>query len=173
MYIAPDGTETIYSPDGSGEESSGRSFILQNEFEGPTWGACGLHDPSDKIIYTYKAGSTPMGPEYIRKPNLRCGSEEKFGYRHIKDKHMQDWENLANRVNGNWRSFVSFAIQPSLESPVKACHGSRNDILYYGMIELRNSNGLIGKRYYPRIAVGNATNDIVTAFPQKDTKGCP
>lgn len=39
------------------------------------------------------------GAEFLRKPNLKCGNE-KYGYRHIKLEHMDDWGNIATRVGG-------------------------------------------------------------------------
>lgn len=113
VYIAPDGSEVVYEPGENNETGiSLRSFEAQDGFSGPTWAACGIKDPSDKLVHQYTAGSTPMGPEFLRKPNLRCGNNG-FGYRHIKLEHKKHWEPLANRVGGNWRDFASFAIEES------------------------------------------------------------
>lgn len=173
VYIAPDGSELVYKPEKNNEtEISLRNFDPQGEFSGPPWAACGIKDPSDKLVHQYTAGSTPMGPEFLRKPNLRCGNE-KFGYRHIKLEHKDDWKALANRVGGDWKDFASFAIQSSLETPQKACLGDANDIRYIGMVEIRRSNGLSGEKYYPRVPVGKDTNNIITAFPQTVSAGCP
>lgn len=173
VYVAPDGSETTYTPGNSMgvEEMLSRNSAAQG-FVGPIWAACGVKDPHDKLVHQYDAGAPPMGAEFLRKPNLKCGNE-KYGYRHIKLEHMDDWGNIATRVGGNWRDFASFAIQSSLEAPAKACLGGNNEIIYLGVIELRNSNGLVGERYYPRVTVGQSTNNIITAFPQKDLAGCP
>lgn len=168
VYISPDGSESIYRP----SEDDSLDSYFRSRFVGPTWAACGLHDSDNKIVHQYVAGRTPLGPEFLRRPNLRCGNGG-FGYRHIKLRHAGDWENLAGRVGGNWRDFASFAISSSLSSPTKACIGGHNDVIYIGTIEIRSSNGAIGERYYPKVPVGRSTNNIITAFPQKNMKGCP
>ncbi|NKY87072.1 hypothetical protein [Nocardia veterana] len=40
---------------------------------------------------------------------LLCGNKD-YGYRHIQDRHMDEWEGLASIEGRNWRDIADMAI---------------------------------------------------------------
>ncbi|MFR9751712.1 hypothetical protein ACL02S_11840 [Nocardia sp. 004] len=114
------------------------------------WAACGIRSPENKVVATYS------------KAILDCGDRES-GYRHIKDRHMVEWQQLAAIENRNWRDIVDMAIAKALDNPEVIVQQDRGAVCYSAQIYLVNfATGAIVKTIYPSIIVGSGR--IVTAF---------
>ncbi|WP_459545561.1 hypothetical protein [Nocardia sp. X0981] len=116
------------------------------------WGACGASSPEDKVVTTFGEWK------------LLCGND-RSGYRHIQQRHMSDWENLAAIEGRNWRDIADMAMSKAHDAP--DWHGPVRDGKYChtGQIYLVNrATGTIAKTVQPTVIV-NANGVIVTASP--------
>ena len=117
----------------------------------PNWGACGISTDNDKLVY--KFGSFP----------LRCGNES-WGFRHIKDRHLDEFQTLARAGGLNWSDLVHWAIHYTGSDPdhviVERNTGCRDRLLY-----LHDGDGrLIWQQRFKMIY--NATDGrVVTTYP--------
>src|SRR5699024_5675582 len=63
-----------------------------------TWAVCWVQDNNSNIVRTFTKKGGPSG----NSAYIKCGSPG-WGNRHIKDRHMDDWDNIAVRMGDNWR----------------------------------------------------------------------
>lgn len=61
------------------------------------WGACGASTSEQKVVTSFGEWK------------LLCGNKD-YGYRHIQDRHMDEWEGLASIEKRNWRDIADMAI---------------------------------------------------------------
>lgn len=149
------------------EQLSSSAITTQQETsEGrPPWLACGWREKESKVIKQYPTNSNPN-----RKWILRCGNDD-YGYFHIKKRHMNDWQNLANYTNQGWTDVADLAISAALSSPevVKQVGGDqtcRARTIY--LVDKRT--GKTVKTSKVRMFTQNKNFFINTAFP---AVGCP
>lgn len=167
-YVTRSGKTVPYTPGGM-RSAPGGAQPYAGPYTGATWAACGAFDNQNKVVRTFEAGRAPLAPVWFRKPQLTCGNSS-YGYYHIRDKHSGDYGAIAARVGGDWRTFADFAMSQSLREPRTTCFGSNDTLNYVGWIEVRDSKGVLRGTYYPRVVVGNKSNNVVTSFPQKTSK---
>ncbi|MFG3616498.1 hypothetical protein [Nocardia sp. NPDC047654] len=129
--------------------------------EPQVWGACGVSDNDAKVVRTFSITTGPVGG----KPGtLLCGNRDS-GFRHIKDRHMAEWEGLAAIERRNWRDIVDMAIEKSLSSPDKFTTQDGGKFCYTGQIYLVNKvSGQIAQTVQPTVIV-TGSGKIITAFP--------
>ncbi|MGW3473534.1 hypothetical protein ACWDKQ_34945 [Saccharopolyspora sp. NPDC000995] len=130
------------------------------------WGACGTNSPADKLVRAFPRSGAPGAGG---ASNLLCGTAG-FGYRHIKDRHMADWQNLAARVGSDWRSFADFAIAEILKVPEPGfpVYNKNNDTwTYRAPVQIRDSHGNVVDTYRPIVSVASGDQKIITAFPAR------
>jgi hypothetical protein len=130
------------------------------------WAACGMNDPAGKLVRAFRRNGAP-GAGGTSK--LLCGTAG-FGYRHIKARHMRDWQNLAGLVGSDWRSFTDFAIEQILKAPEPGfpSYNKKNDTwTYRAPVQIRDSNGNVVDTYRPVVSIANGDQKIITAFPAR------
>ena len=130
------------------------------------WAACGMHDPVGKVVRTFPRNGAPGAGG---NSNLLCGTEG-FGYRHIKARHMQDWQNLAGVVGSDWRSFTDWAVEQILKAPEPGSpvyDKARDTWTYRAPVQIRDSNGKVVDTYRPIVAIANQDQKIITAYPAR------
>lgn len=116
------------------------------------WGACGVSSGQDKVVATYS------------KATLKCGTD-RWGFRHIQGRHLQDWQNLADIERRNWRDIADIAIAKSLDAPDRTAPAGGGKTCYSGQIYLVNHvTGQIAKTVEPTVIVGS-DGAIITAYP--------
>jgi hypothetical protein len=128
-----------------------------------TWAACGMRDDNHKLVRTFTKNGGPSG----QSAYLKCGSSG-WGYRHIQDRHMGDWNNIAVQIGDNWRSFADFAIEQILIAPESATYKSGNDTYAFtAPVQIRDSDGNVVSTYRPLVSVANESRNIITAYPRR------
>ncbi len=133
----------------------------------PPWAACGIFSDKNKIIKTWEGKA---GRHKGKKVTLKCGdwSGDKEGFRHIKKRHMNEWQRLAAWEQVSWMDVANKAITKSLTDPDIALKDSstRRSSCYSGQIVLYNKvRGIPVATNEPSVIVGNTSRTIVTAFP--------
>ncbi|MFC4373120.1 hypothetical protein ACFO5K_03315 [Nocardia halotolerans] len=122
------------------------------------WAACGMSSSETKLVATYP------------KAHLQCGTAN-WGFRHIKARHLEEWQNLANIERKNWRDIADMAIEKSLTAPDKSGPAGGSKYCYSGQIYLVNHvNGRIEKTVQPTVIVGG-DGTIITAYPGGGCRG--
>jgi hypothetical protein len=142
------------------EVASGGGFSTQ-----ATWGACGIFDENLKVIRTFTdrrgGAGLPGGSS-----TLNCGSEN-WGYRHIVDRHLSQWQAKAAVARENWRDTADYGILWAFKDPDKVTYRGSNDTYCYSRkINLVNEdNGQVVGNYYPNVAIARVSKRIITAVP--------
>ncbi|MFD0203464.1 MULTISPECIES: hypothetical protein [Saccharothrix] len=117
----------------------------------PNWGACGFSDDAQKLVYQFKTFE------------LRCGNAS-WGYRHIKDGHYDQFQNLARAGGLNWSDLVHWAIHYNVEDPdhviVNGTDGCRDRLLY---LHDRNGREVWQQRF--KVVYNALDGRIITAYP--------
>lgn len=134
------------------------------------WGWCGLFDGDQKVVRAFERYRGDAGGRHRLKggtSNLRCGSTEESGYRHIQAGHQSQWEFDAWLVGTNWRNQADFAIATVLRDPDRVTYNARNDTYCYSRLvylERKADRRVVGDRT-PNVVVGAGNSNIITAFP--------
>ena len=122
------------------------------------WGACGAHSPEDKVVTTFGNWK------------LLCGNGD-WGFRHIRARHMSEWEGLAAIEGRNWRDIADMAMTKAHDAP--DWHGPQGSGAYChtGQIYLVNrTTGTIAKTVQPTVIV-TEDGTVITAFPGGGCRG--
>ena len=130
----------------------------------PPWASCGVTSDRNKVI---KQWVGQYGHHRGRVISLTCGTKEKEGYRHIKERHLRDWKNLADIEGISWMDLADQGITKSLTSAEYWRNSeAKNSTCYSGQIYLvHKQRGIPVKINYPTVVAGNDTDIIVTAYP--------
>jgi hypothetical protein len=117
----------------------------------PNWGACGVSTSEYKMVYDFG------GIE------LKCGNAS-WGYRHIKDRHYNEFQGLARAGGLNWSDLVHWAIYYNVQDPdhviVEQGDGCRDRLLY-----LHDRNGrLVWQQRFKMIYSAN-DGRVITVYP--------
>lgn len=131
------------------------------------WRACGAFDSRYQVVKDYSRVDldSRMERDYAR---LYCGIRDadeddgRFGYRHIKGRHLNDWANKAAYINKNWRDLAGWAMKYTMADPDAAWKTSRSFcyhrkfLLYYGNQQVGKMRvvmylGLTGVRIFTAI----------------------
>lgn len=134
------------------------------------WAACGVSDAETKLVRRFALGSgLPDGGPGWHISDLLCGTAG-YGYRHIKDRHITDWENIAFMVGWNWRDMADFALEHGLDYPQRVDYRSGNDtFLYQGSFWIADSEGNVMAKYCSQTAIASQDGKIITSFPKSST----
>jgi hypothetical protein len=140
-----------------------------------TWGACGIFDDRFKLVRVFyrSASNVPNGPEIgSGTSDLHCGSE-KWGYRHIKDRHRSQWEYDAYLVGRDWRTHADWAIDWILKAPQSTTYRAKNDTYCYSrkLYLVRRRDGKVVGTRTPHVVVARMSKNIITAFPNNKQCG--
>jgi hypothetical protein len=103
---------------------------------------------------------------------LACGRPETWGYRHIINGHLDDWENLGSLAGENWRDTANTAINSAFRDPDWVTYRAQNDTFCYThIIYLVNKRtGQVRGTSRPRTVIGRVTKNIITSYPSSG--GC-
>ena len=159
VYPAPDG----------GDRTAARCN-QRDTFPGPKaiWAACGIFTDNKKVVRQFfRAESRFPAPHFgCGRATLACGSKQ-WGYRHILDRHIQEWENIARYDNVNWREAADWGMWTALKHPSSTNYRASNDTFgYWTPIYLKNKKtGETVKRADVVTVVASKTKNIITSYP--------
>jgi hypothetical protein len=137
----------------------------------PPWAPCGRSDPADKPVKTYPV-QPPVGGPTRTYAVLRCG-DDKFGYRHIADKHGQQWADLAVYTGGPWQSLADFAITQTLTVPQPGYprfNAGKNTWSYKSPLQIKDSQGQVRVTYWVIVGVAAQDGKVLTSFYSNDPR---
>jgi hypothetical protein len=134
------------------------------------WAACGIFDDKHKLVraFSRRAGHATTG-QYLPSgtSNLRCGTGENWGYRHIVKNHLSQWQADAAIEGINWRDLADFAIAVALSDQDRVTYRQSNDTFCFSreiyLVDKRTGN-VVAYRY-PRVVVAAESKNIITAYP--------
>jgi hypothetical protein len=119
-------------------------------------------------VRTFPRVKTSPGIGYIAggTANLACGSAS-WGYRHILQRHLAEWQSNAAIAGNNWRDLADLAISAALIDPDVTAYSQRNDTFCYSrLIYLAdNRTGKVVGEKTPNVIVASRTKNIITAYP--------
>lgn len=132
------------------------------------WAACGVSDSAYKIVRSFPIvhGSPDGGPRF-NPSQLYCGTDT-WGYRHILNEHMTQWEGLGALAGENWRDFADWAIEAGLDNPQRVDFrtDTQNDnFLYQGAFWFEDSDDNIVAKFCSQTVVTPGSR-IITAYPK-------
>ncbi|MTE17829.1 hypothetical protein F0L17_01505 [Streptomyces sp. TRM43335] len=117
----------------------------------PNWGACGTSTSEQKLVYQF--GSFP----------LKCGNAS-WGYRHIKNRHYDQFQGLARAGGLNWSDLVHWAIHYNATDPdhviVEGTDGCRDRMLY-----LHDRNGRLVWQQRFKMIYSAYDGRVITTYP--------
>lgn len=134
-----------------------------------SWAPCGAFDDNGKVVEVYDRyrTNTPTG-QYMAGgfSDLDCGSSN-YGYRHIVDRHLSQWEAKAALTKQNWREVADFGINWALQDPDRTTYRSYNDTFcFQRLIYLVNTQtGQTAGTTQVAVVVARVSKNIITAFP--------
>jgi hypothetical protein len=135
---------------------------------GAVWRACGISDKNTKVVRKFdRAASRFPAPHFgAGVASLGCGSKA-WGYRHILDRHLSQWEFIASFDRVNWRTAADWGMWNALKHPGKTTYrASNNTYSYETTIYLKNKNtGQIVKKATVVAVVAHVTKNIITSYP--------
>lgn len=174
--VAADPTDSeapVDPPEGAGSTDRSvamRSSAAATDQQPVTWAACGVTTADGKVVRTFTnryrasdAGRFLRGGSSV----LFCGNAA-YGYRHIKARHQQDFENLTFLTNENWRELADKMIAGVLWDPDDTSYlATNNTFTYCRMYHLVNKRDRkIVARSFPRVVVSASDAKIITTFPR-------
>lgn len=106
--------------------------------------------------------------KYIGKLNMYCGNE-KYGYRHISQKHSKQWSAKMGGRGGTWDGYMSFSVDAALNSPLYSRMQNQNTRCYVTPIIVYSKSGQ-KSTFYPRVAASTSGRGVITAFPTSSKK---
>ena len=133
------------------------------------WAACGITTSDTKIVRSFsRYRAAAQVPYYLAGGTsaLVCG-DSSYGYRHIKDRHLAEWERDAAVVRSNWRDHADFAIATTLSDPDRTSYRTRNDTFcFQRLIYLvdRSTGRQVGTRTI-LVSVASGFKNVITAHP--------
>jgi hypothetical protein len=79
---------------------------------------------------------------------------------------MAQWQQEANYVIANWRTFAHWAFVSTLSKPGSKTRRIDNDTLQYvAPIQIKDRNGRIVRTFGSLVSVARKSQNIITAFP--------
>lgn len=131
-----------------------------------TWGACGAFDKETKTVRTFKRSAVTSPKVAAGNTLMKCGNA-KYGYRHIKDRHLNDWNSLAAITGSNWRDFADWAINQCLAYPGQVINnGTKNVYEFKAPIQIRDKRTKqVVSTKYCKVPIDRSSKQIITAFP--------
>lgn len=102
---------------------------------------------------------------------LQCGTLAS-GLRHIADGHSTDWINKMGGAGGTWYDYMSFSVHAALTAPSLSLERPENNSRCYTTpVQVYDESQNYIETFYPRAAVSNNNQVVITAFPQ-NTENC-
>lgn len=124
---------------------------------------CNVLNRPSHIVTTYNARArSGFSGGYIK---MECGTDAGYGYRHIRSRHQQDWQNKMYPLRANWDDFMDFATKQALASPSKTAFQGSGKYCYTTPVQIRNSRGAVVKTFYPRIIISSTNRRVITSIP--------
>lgn len=114
----------------------------------PNWGACGILTNEQKMVYDFGG------------VNLRCGTAS-WGYRHIKNRHFNEFQNLARAGGLNWSDLVHWAIHFTIKDPDNTITGCRDRVIF--LHDRRNGNLVWQQRF--KMIYNTSNGQVITVYP--------
>lgn len=95
---------------------------------------------------------------------LRCGSADGAGWRHIADRHTEDFGELSALVDAGWEDVAWFAIDRALEQPTRV-EPYRDDIVNDDVLIEYVDGGQAERSWMVTVGVALGSGQIITSFP--------
>ncbi|MBL7259919.1 DNRLRE domain-containing protein [Paractinoplanes lichenicola] len=133
------------------------------------WAACGMFTDDQKVVRSYdRSGVYNFGGGISR---LKCG-DRKWGYRHIKDRHLADWQYISNFVGRNWRDAADWGIWNTLWFPETSFYRADNNTWGFtcSLYLIDKKTGKTVKVMYGFVSVAHQSKNIITALPTNKRK---
>jgi hypothetical protein len=96
---------------------------------------------------------------------LKCGNAS-WGYRHIKNRHYNEFQNLARAGGLNWSDLVHWAIYYNIQDPdhvvVEQGDGCRDRLLY-----LHDRNGRLVWQQRFKMIYSAMDGRVITVYPSR------
>lgn len=130
------------------------------------WATCPIFESKYKLVKDYSRQTIAGVPG--RTAHLRCGTQENWGYRHIKDRHSGQWADKAWYVGGDWRSFADWSLGKTFVWPcAKYRRVENNTLQYVKNIYLKDRRGIVISKFASRASVARVSQNVITAYPGK------
>src|SRR5512144_2795747 len=98
-----------------------------------------------------------------------CGSS-RGGYRHIVERHRDEWRTNAARSEDTWLDLADFGINAALTDPDRTTYSPKNDAVCFSreIYLINNRTGQRAGTLTPNVVVGFTSLNVVTAIPKKE-----
>ena len=146
------------------------------------WPACGNFDDKYKLVNSYYRPNLNANSVYAGRymvgttATIRCGLYQSepgiswFGYRHVQDRHSNDWYGKSLYIGHQWFDMADFAIAWTLSDPDAVTISSRYRYCYQRMLALEDGNGNVIDKFRAIVFMGETSQRLMTAFPQSKSK---
>lgn len=127
------------------------------------WGACGLFSRPGKVVRVFRGS--------WRTFTLRCGpwftTKPRWGYRHIKYRHLADFQRRAAGTFQNWRDIADLSMAKNAADPDVTVFQRNGNTCRSSKVYLYNlRTGALAKvRIFHMVTKSNG--DIKTAYPAR------
>jgi hypothetical protein len=133
------------------------------------WLPCGWRDDKHQVVATYGRDRLSAGLAYLPggTSTLDCGTADKFGYHHIVQEHLGEWEQMAAITRENRREAADDAITWTLRDPDSGRYNPTKDTFCYErkvfLVDKRTGRQA-GDRSMS-VVVASPSKNIITSFP--------
>ncbi|AKK02359.1 LGFP repeat-containing protein [Corynebacterium epidermidicanis] len=132
----------------------------------PPWAACGFTTSEDKVI---KSWTGNYGVHRGHKIDLKCGPRDgqTSGFRHIKRRHMKEWQTLAAIEGIGWMDLADMSMTKAFtDADYWKNSQERNSTCYSAQVYLVDKvRGTIAMTIDPSSIVSDSNDLVVTSFP--------
>lgn len=137
------------------------------------WAACGFRDGESKLVRNYTDRKRAATWQVGSQAALRCGHDGRggYGFHHIVERHLQDWQNQAAPARINWRDLAGWSIDWVLWDPDVVRWRPRSQDFCYSRVVYLYKNGNEDYRKPMVVGLGETGRRIKTAFPSRTQCG--
>jgi hypothetical protein len=162
------------SPDqgSSADFSSAVADVDGSSLPSAGWRACGIWDSRYQLVKSYYRYNVHPRMNALAA-NLRCGMkdndppESAFGFKHILDRHSDEWAALAARIGRNWRDLAGWTLDGTLARPSKVQNQSSIRFCYSKRFFYK-IDGEVVDSWYARVYLGETAVRVMTLFPSRN-----
>lgn len=152
------------APTGPHLRAEGRAFDPLAEDVGGTEVCDGRE--GRETLETFDRSAWPALGVAVGDAVLRCGTAGGAGWRHIADRHTDDFGELAALVGAGWEDVAWFAIDRALEQPTRV-ESYRDDIVNYDVLVEYVDGGRAQRSWMVTVGVGLDSWQVITSFPDE------
>lgn len=133
------------------------------------WAGCGWKDNKYKTVRVFtRHRATATTGQFLRggKSDLHCGTE-RWGYRHILERHLDEWQTMAALAQENWRDTADYSIKWALRDPDRVTYRSARKTFCFqrSILLVDERNGHVAGQRDVSVVVARESKNIITALP--------